>query len=130
VRCNEVFDAGEIRHALRFTVHGTKGYVYPASHDATSGSGGDARPPLGSRVRLKASGDVSTFAPPARHVPDALRRPGSAEDLSHAEAQAWESERREGASGDQPLLLAVAAERRAPVDLERLRSEVDEPDLA
>ena len=38
--------------------------------------------------------------------------------------------RREGASGDQPLLLAVAAERRTPIDLERLRGEVDEPDLA
>ncbi|MEO7435132.1 MAG: hypothetical protein ABI080_06550, partial [Candidatus Binatia bacterium] len=54
VRADEVFDAGVINHALRFTVRGTKGYIFPASHDATSGPGGDARPPLGLRVRLKA----------------------------------------------------------------------------
>ncbi len=76
VRGDEVFDAGEIRHALRFTVRGTKGYVYPASHDATSGPGGDARPPLGLRVRLKASFDVSGFAPPVQVILRAMQRYG------------------------------------------------------
>lgn len=76
VRADEVFDAGEIRHALRFTVRGTKGYVFPASHDATSGPGGDARPPLGLRVRLKASVDVTGFAPPVQVILRAMQRYG------------------------------------------------------
>ena len=76
VRGDEVFDAGVMTHAVRFTVRGTKGYVYPASHDATSGPGGDARPPLGLRVRLKASVDPDTFAPPAAVVLRALQKYG------------------------------------------------------
>jgi hypothetical protein len=76
VRADEVFDAGVITHALRFTVRGTKGYVYPASHDATSGPGGDARPPLGLRVRLKADVDLSTFAAPAAVVLQAMKTYG------------------------------------------------------
>lgn len=76
VRGDEVFDAGVITHALRFTVRGTKGYVYPASHDATSGPGGDARPPLGLRVRLKASVDPDTFAPPAAVIVRAMQKYG------------------------------------------------------
>ena len=76
VRADEVFDAGVITHALRFTVRGTKGYIYPASHDATSGPGGDARPPLGLRVRLKASVDLSTFATPAKVVLQAMKTYG------------------------------------------------------
>jgi hypothetical protein len=76
VRADEVFDAGEIRHALRFTVRGTQGYVYPASHEATSGPGGDARPPLGLRVRLKAGFDVSSFAPPVQVILRAMQRYG------------------------------------------------------
>jgi len=76
VRGDEVFDAGVITHALRFTVRGTKGYIYPASHDATSGPGGDARPPLGLRVRLKASVDPDTFAAPAAVVLRAMQKYG------------------------------------------------------
>ena len=76
VRGDEVFDAGLIDHALRFTVRGTKGYVYPASHDATSGPGGDERPPLGLRVRLKPSVDPDTFAPPAAVIVRAMQKYG------------------------------------------------------
>jgi hypothetical protein len=76
VRGDEVFDAGVITHALRFTVRGTKGYVFPASHDATSGPGGDARPPLGLRVRLKPSVDPDTFAAPAAVIVRAMQKYG------------------------------------------------------
>jgi hypothetical protein len=76
VRADEVFDAGVITHALRFTVRGTKGYIYPASHDATSGPGGDERPPLGMRVRLKATVDADTFAAPAAVIVRAMQRYG------------------------------------------------------
>ncbi|MEO6028919.1 MAG: hypothetical protein ABIR79_18810, partial [Candidatus Binatia bacterium] len=63
-------------HALRFTVRGTKGYIFPASHDATSGPGGDARPPLGLRVRLKATVDPDTFAAPAAVIVRAMQKYG------------------------------------------------------
>jgi hypothetical protein len=76
VRADEVFDAGEITHALRFTVRGTKGYIYPASHDATSGPGGDERPPLGLRVRLKPTVDPDTFAAPAAVIIRAMQKYG------------------------------------------------------
>jgi len=60
VRYDEVYDPAvtEIRHALRVTVRGTKGYVYPASHNATTSTATYA-PPLGARLRLKASVDVT-----------------------------------------------------------------------
>jgi len=76
VRGDEVFDAGVINHALRFTVRGTKGYIFPASHDATSGPGGDDRPPLGLRVRLKASVDPATFVAPAAVIIRAMQKYG------------------------------------------------------
>src|SRR5688572_163741 len=49
---------GPIRHALRATVRSTNGYVWPASHRA----GSTARAlPMGARLRLKSSVDVSRF---------------------------------------------------------------------
>jgi hypothetical protein len=58
VRYDEVTGGGEIRHAFRVTVRSTNGYVWPASHRA--GSTGGALP-LGARLRLKASKDISGF---------------------------------------------------------------------
>lgn len=60
IRYDEVYNptVAEIRHAFRVTVRGTKGYVYPASHDATISTATFA-PPLGARLRLKASVDVT-----------------------------------------------------------------------
>lgn len=64
VRYDEVVDQGIITHALRFTVQRTrKAYVYPARHYASSYTNPDY-PPMGMRVRLKASFDISGF--PAR----------------------------------------------------------------
>lgn len=58
VRYDEVFGADEIRHALRVTVRGVNGYVWPASHRANTNSAG---PPLGTRLRLKASTNISGY---------------------------------------------------------------------
>jgi hypothetical protein len=67
---------GVIDHALRFTAPRTRrAYVYPARHFA-SDSDDPALPPMGLRVRLKASFDISGFPPQARVVLEALKRYG------------------------------------------------------
>jgi len=67
---------GHIDHALRFTAPRTRrAYVYPARHFA-SDSTDPALPPMGLRVRLKASFDISGFPPQARVVLAALKRYG------------------------------------------------------
>jgi hypothetical protein len=73
VRYDEVYGTGEIRHALRFTSHATNGYVWPASHRAGNTSGA---PPMGTRLRLKASVDLSGFAPPLRRIFQAMKTYG------------------------------------------------------
>ena len=68
--------AGRIDHALRFTVAKTrKAYIYPARHYASS-STDPALPPMGLRVRLKASYDISGFPTQARVVLQALKTYG------------------------------------------------------
>ncbi len=52
VRYDEAYGTEPIRHAFRFTVRAVNGYVFPASHDATTSSN-PAAPPLGARLRLK-----------------------------------------------------------------------------
>jgi hypothetical protein len=49
---------GPIRHALRATVRRTNGYVWPASHRAGNTAGAL---PMGARLRLKSSVDLSRF---------------------------------------------------------------------
>ena len=58
VKYDEVYGPQEITHAFRFTVHGTNGHVWPASHTAGSSSGA---PPMGARLRLKAGVDLSGY---------------------------------------------------------------------
>jgi hypothetical protein len=68
--------AGTIRHALRFTAPRTRrAYIFPARHFASSSSD-PALPPMGLRVRLKASVDISRFGPQARVVLRALQQYG------------------------------------------------------
>ncbi|HEY2916473.1 MAG TPA: hypothetical protein VGI98_04580 [Candidatus Limnocylindrales bacterium] len=75
VRADEVA-AGAILHALRFTAPRTcDGHVYPARHDAGS-YGCTSYPPMGLRVRLKASVDISSFPKQARVILLALKRYG------------------------------------------------------
>src|SRR5690348_1853768 len=53
--------AGEIRHALRFTVPRTQlAYIWPARHYASSLTG-TQYPPMGQRFRLKASFDIAPY---------------------------------------------------------------------
>ena len=74
-RYDEV-ERGVIDHALRFTVQRTRrAYVHPARHFA-SNSNDPSLPPMGLRLRLKASFDVSGFPRQARIVLVALKRYG------------------------------------------------------
>lgn len=67
---------GVINHALRFTAARTRRqYVYPARHYASS-SDDPALPPMGLRVRLKASVDISVFPKQARVVLQGLKTYG------------------------------------------------------
>ena len=75
VRYPEV-SAGVIDHALRFTAPQTRdAHIYPARHDAGSGSS-VSLPPMGLRVRLKSSFDLSQLSPQARVVAVALQHYG------------------------------------------------------
>jgi len=68
--------AGEIAHALRFTAPRTRtAFVYPARHQAGE-SDDPALPPMGLRVRLKASVNISGFGPQSQVVLRALQRYG------------------------------------------------------
>jgi len=67
---------GVIDHALRFTAERTRrAYVYPARHYASSSSD-PSLPPMGLRVRLKASVDISGFPRQTRIVLQALKTYG------------------------------------------------------
>lgn len=67
---------GVIDHALRFTAPRTRrAYVYPARHLASS-DGDPSLPPMGLRVRLKRSVNVSRLPRQARIVARALQRYG------------------------------------------------------
>jgi hypothetical protein len=75
VRRDEVL-AGGIHHALRFTVRRTqRAYVHPATHFASDDSDPDL-PPMGLRVRLKASYDTSGFTGAPLVILTALKRYG------------------------------------------------------
>jgi len=75
VRYDEVA-AGVIRHAIRFTAVNTRNtHIYPARHDASSNSSASV-PPMGLRVRLKASYDISGLPPQARVIAQAMQTYG------------------------------------------------------
>jgi hypothetical protein len=68
--------AGAINHALRFTVQRSqRAYVDPARHAASSSTDPNL-PPLGLRLRLKASFDISRFTGAARVILVALKKYG------------------------------------------------------
>lgn len=69
--------AGEIPHALRFTVRRTsRGYIHPATHYASENDDTGSVPPMGLRLRLKASYDISSFSPMNRAILAALKKHG------------------------------------------------------
>jgi hypothetical protein len=75
VRYDEIL-AGEIRHALRFTVpHTQRAYVWPARHYASSLTG-IQYPPMGVRFRLRADYDISGFSAANQTILRALKKYG------------------------------------------------------
>jgi hypothetical protein len=67
---------GNIDHALRFTLSRTQqAYLFPARHYASNITD-PAVAPMGLRLRLKSSYDISHFSAPSRVVLEALKRYG------------------------------------------------------
>ena len=73
VRYDEAVGSNPIRHALRVTLRSTNGYVFPASHRAGSTAGAL---PMGARLRLKSSKDISAFPDPVRRIFQAMKTYG------------------------------------------------------
>jgi hypothetical protein len=73
VRYDEVYGSVPIRHAFRVTVRHSNGYVFPASHRAGSTPGAL---PMGARLRLKASKDISGYPEPLRRIFQAMKTYG------------------------------------------------------
>jgi hypothetical protein len=68
--------AGQITHALRFTLQNSQAaFIPPASHWAATSSSALAAP-MGMRMRLKASFDVSGFSATNRAILNALKKYG------------------------------------------------------
>jgi hypothetical protein len=76
VRYDEVGMRHVIEHALRFSCSRTrKAYIPPARHSAGSQTSADY-PPMGMRVRLKASFDISPYSPINQVILKALKKYG------------------------------------------------------
>src|SRR5207253_116404 len=76
VRYDEVVQQKAINHALRFTVQRSRrAYVAPARHFASSNTSVNL-PPMGMRVRLKASFDISGYSPNVQVILKALKKYG------------------------------------------------------
>ena len=73
VRYDEIL-AGEINHALRFTVEDTAGYIWPARHLTADAQ--DGIPPMGARFRLKADYDISSFPNEVQIILQAMKTYG------------------------------------------------------
>jgi hypothetical protein len=74
VKVSEV-TAGAVNHAIRFTMNSTQqAYIHPAVHAA--GKSDPSLPPMGLRLRLKASFDTSSFSGATKVILVALQRYG------------------------------------------------------
>lgn len=73
VRYDEVYGPDEINHAFRVTFTHSLVYVWPASHVGGFEIGAM---PMGTRLRLKASFDISGFTPPIQKIFRALKKYG------------------------------------------------------
>jgi hypothetical protein len=75
VRYDEVA-AGEITHAIRFTVSETqRAYVWPARHFASDNTS-ESVPPMGQRFRLRSDYDISGFSQEIQVILTAFQRYG------------------------------------------------------
>ena len=76
VRYDEVVEAKEINHAVRFTVEHTQaGFIHPATHFASDSTDPDL-PPMGLRLRMKASYDCSDYSDEVQVICAALKKYG------------------------------------------------------
>jgi hypothetical protein len=76
VRYDEVYGRGEIDHAVRFTVAVTRAaHVAPATHSASYNTNPGVLP-MGARLRLKASVDISKLSPANQVIARALKKYG------------------------------------------------------
>jgi len=76
VRYDEVVEQKQILHAVRFTVvNSRRAYIPPATHYASSKTA-DTLPPMGMRVRLKASVDISGYSASMQVILTALKTYG------------------------------------------------------
>jgi hypothetical protein len=74
VKVSEV-QAGAVNHAIRFTMNSTQqAYIHPATHAA--GKKDATLPPMGLRLRLKASFDTSAFSGPTKVILVAMQQYG------------------------------------------------------
>ena len=73
VRYDEVYGPEPIRHAIRCSIKRTDGYVWPASH---AGASDDNAPPLGMRLRLKKSTNLSGYSPALQKIFQAMKTYG------------------------------------------------------
>ncbi len=73
VRYDEIV-AGEINHALRFTVEETAGYLWPGRH--LTADPDDSIPPLGAWFRLNADYDISGFPQEMQVILQAMKTYG------------------------------------------------------
>jgi hypothetical protein len=74
VRLEEI-KRGEITHAIRFTMDSSRqAYIHPATHAA--GTDDASLPPMGLRLRLKASFDDSTFTGASKVISTAMKKYG------------------------------------------------------
>jgi len=75
VRYDEVA-SGQIKHAVRFTLqYSTEAFTPPATHWASNSSSQDAAP-MGMRLRLKSSFDISSFPAQSKVILAALQQYG------------------------------------------------------
>jgi hypothetical protein len=76
IRYDEAFGSEPIRHAFRVTVHDTSdSHVFPASHTACNGCPSNA-PPMGARLRLKVSVDLSSYPAEVARIFQAMKTYG------------------------------------------------------
>lgn len=112
--------AGEIQHAIRFTVpQSQKAFVWPARHYASSLTG-TQYPPMGARFRLRASFDISGYSATNQIILRALKKygmiladNGSAWYLSGAPDDRWNND-------DLHLLGAIQGSNFEAVDVSSL----------
>jgi hypothetical protein len=98
IRYDEIA-AGEIKHAIRFTVPRTqKAYLWPARHYASSQTS-TAYPPMGARFRLRANFNISGFSQANQIILRAMQRygmiladNGSAWYISGAPDERWNND--------------------------------------